>query len=281
MVGRLEATPHGSMHVAVNGWMGRFNTAGLDPLFWLHHCNVDRLSAQWQRAGNRIPQLNFTYDGQFVDPAGAAQSVTAAQALDFEAMGFTYDILTEPVVALRGVEKEQSAFQNRSVTQDLNVIGKGANSQPSVINKTTQITVPTKNIADNLFTSRTFRSVEPPSAPRLAAEQSRILAKLGVADLKGAVRQCMVNVFVNAPDLSPDTSADDPHYAGSFSFFGQHYFHHGGTFLVDVSNALRDQAGQGRLAAENVKIQVLPVRLDPNTDVQAQFVVNSVELISV
>ncbi len=32
VVGRLEATPHGSMHVAVNGWMGRFNTAGLDRL---------------------------------------------------------------------------------------------------------------------------------------------------------------------------------------------------------------------------------------------------------
>jgi len=55
----------------------------------------------------------------------------------------------------------------------------------------------------------------------------------------------------------------------------------GGSFLVDVSDALRDQAGQGRLAAERVNIQVLPVLIDPGTDAKAQFVVNSVELISV
>ena len=35
------------MHGAVGGWMGRFNTAGLDPLFWLHHCNIDRLWSVW------------------------------------------------------------------------------------------------------------------------------------------------------------------------------------------------------------------------------------------
>jgi tyrosinase len=46
--GVLERTPHGSIHGAVGGYMGKFETAGLDPVFWLHHCNIDRLWELWR-----------------------------------------------------------------------------------------------------------------------------------------------------------------------------------------------------------------------------------------
>ena len=29
------------------GFMGGFSTAPLDPLFWMHHCNIDRLWEVW------------------------------------------------------------------------------------------------------------------------------------------------------------------------------------------------------------------------------------------
>jgi tyrosinase len=53
--GVLEGTPHGDVHMAVGFdpitqqgyWMGSFMTAGLDPIFWLHHCNLDRLWTKW------------------------------------------------------------------------------------------------------------------------------------------------------------------------------------------------------------------------------------------
>jgi tyrosinase len=32
------------------GWMGDFATAGLDPVFWLHHSNIDRLWQVWLEA---------------------------------------------------------------------------------------------------------------------------------------------------------------------------------------------------------------------------------------
>ncbi|MEO7522011.1 MAG: tyrosinase family protein [Gemmatimonas sp.] len=49
--GAVEDTPHGSVHGAVGGfggWMSRFDTAALDPIFWLHHCNIDRLWEVWR-----------------------------------------------------------------------------------------------------------------------------------------------------------------------------------------------------------------------------------------
>jgi len=59
-------SPHNSIHLAVggfdlpnqtdyspidgaNGDMGENDTAGLDPIFFFHHCNVDRLFWLWQK----------------------------------------------------------------------------------------------------------------------------------------------------------------------------------------------------------------------------------------
>jgi tyrosinase len=39
---------HDWIHVAVGGDMATFETAPFDPIFWLHHCNVDRLLAIYQ-----------------------------------------------------------------------------------------------------------------------------------------------------------------------------------------------------------------------------------------
>jgi tyrosinase len=42
-MGQLDAQPHGLGHTHTGGLMAAFSTAGLDPLFWMHHANVDRL----------------------------------------------------------------------------------------------------------------------------------------------------------------------------------------------------------------------------------------------
>ena len=41
-------SPHGTVHVRVGGQMSSVSYAGFDPIFYLHHCNVDRLFANWQ-----------------------------------------------------------------------------------------------------------------------------------------------------------------------------------------------------------------------------------------
>jgi tyrosinase len=80
--GALEVVPHGVVHVAVGNWMGAFETAGLDPIFWLHHCNIDRLWEVWlARRGSHSNPI----DADWLDAVGAvfefhdenAQVVTA------------------------------------------------------------------------------------------------------------------------------------------------------------------------------------------------------------
>ena len=44
----LESNPHGAAHVSFAGYLRSPGTAAGDPLFFLLHCNVDRIWAQWQ-----------------------------------------------------------------------------------------------------------------------------------------------------------------------------------------------------------------------------------------
>ena len=44
----MEGNPHGSAHTRFDGYLSRIPTAARDPLFFMLHCNVDRLWAKWQ-----------------------------------------------------------------------------------------------------------------------------------------------------------------------------------------------------------------------------------------
>ena len=53
-LGLIEQRPHNDIHIAVGGAIGTVNgamadipTAAFDPVFWVHHANIDRLWAEW------------------------------------------------------------------------------------------------------------------------------------------------------------------------------------------------------------------------------------------
>ena len=48
----LEFNPHDGVHQAVGGNMSVVDLSARDPLFFLHHANVDRLWSTWNRRGN-------------------------------------------------------------------------------------------------------------------------------------------------------------------------------------------------------------------------------------
>jgi tyrosinase len=83
----LEAI-HGAVHVWVGGNMGAIPTAPSDPIFWMHHANVDRLWWQWQQAH---PGLNPNLTGTGPDsPVMDPWPYTEADTRDITAMGYTY-----------------------------------------------------------------------------------------------------------------------------------------------------------------------------------------------
>jgi len=81
--GELENI-HGGVHVWVGGTMGEVPSAAYDPIFWAHHCMIDRLWYLWQlRHGGSVPasQLNR---------ALAPFPMTVRDTLDITQLGYDY-----------------------------------------------------------------------------------------------------------------------------------------------------------------------------------------------
>jgi tyrosinase len=55
--GGIENLPHNRVHVQIggnSGFMSDPSTAALDPIFWVHHCNIDRLWEVWRNQGQQF-----------------------------------------------------------------------------------------------------------------------------------------------------------------------------------------------------------------------------------
>jgi tyrosinase len=67
----MEGNPHGFAHTSFGGSIQNPATAPKDPLFFLLHCNVDRLWAKWQRQNGRFnPAVAASYDSNPTNQPG-------------------------------------------------------------------------------------------------------------------------------------------------------------------------------------------------------------------
>jgi tyrosinase len=58
----IESAPHNPVHDIIGGWMTTMESP-VDPIFWLHHANIDRLWVAWVAAGagRWMPSRTSTY----------------------------------------------------------------------------------------------------------------------------------------------------------------------------------------------------------------------------
>ncbi len=70
-----------------NGDMGETNTAALDPIFFFHHCNVDRMFHLWQKKHNQLTELQILagYPGtSSTDSQGPTPGIAPGAALGMD-----------------------------------------------------------------------------------------------------------------------------------------------------------------------------------------------------
>jgi tyrosinase len=85
---------HNRVHVWVGGSMAPM-TSPNDPIFFLHHCNVDRIWAQWQRsqpAGTYLPVNGGPVSHNLEDPMIPwGGTTTPSSVLDIATLNYKYD----------------------------------------------------------------------------------------------------------------------------------------------------------------------------------------------
>lgn len=110
--GNLESNPHNLVHVDVGGvnndqtvWglMSDPNIAALDPVFYMHHCNIDRMWAAWNAKPNDNPTDTNWLNGppavgqrEFAMPLadGTSWVYTPDMVKSLSQLDYTYDDLT-------------------------------------------------------------------------------------------------------------------------------------------------------------------------------------------
>jgi len=128
----LDGTPHGSVHVRVGTddghGMGAFESAARDPIFWMHHANIDRLWESWRNPGTdgssikdpKAPKasnwLNKSFT--FAGTDGQASVKMARDALSLPGLGYRYDRL-QPVglIAFAAPNAEQTVVKVTTLTE--------------------------------------------------------------------------------------------------------------------------------------------------------------------
>jgi hypothetical protein len=80
------------------GDMAEFSTVGGDPIFYLHHANIDRLWESWNRLGNTNPTDPKYLDRKFAygDRSGKRVDLPVSSGDRTAQLGYEYDSYEKP-----------------------------------------------------------------------------------------------------------------------------------------------------------------------------------------
>lgn len=91
--------------------MADFSTVGADPMFYLHHANIDRLWESWNRLGNKNPTdpryLNRKFS--YGDRSGKRADLPVSMADRTAPLGYEYDSYETPPQPLHLTTEEAAA----------------------------------------------------------------------------------------------------------------------------------------------------------------------------
>lgn len=115
--GALEENPHNPVHGSVGGDMAGFQSP-LDALFWIHHCNIDRLWEAWLTLPNRSNPIDKSWldtSFDFPDPESGRRRLVVRDVTSAAAAGYSYDDFAPPRLetadaAVLGVSEERFAI---------------------------------------------------------------------------------------------------------------------------------------------------------------------------
>jgi tyrosinase len=285
--GGIESHPHDDVHVLVGGgWnttppglMTSPITAGLDPIFYLHHANIDRLWEAWKASaiaqGDPTTVDDWMKGPTNADPTarsfimpkvdGTTWTYTPGDVHDLSKLDYTYDDLAAPASAAVPAPQARLAALGLAPAVAAAATRQGAFAMATAP-KTSELMGATGVLRVSGAEAKTSLSIDSGVHRRFAAslaaapqtaKPDRVFLRL--ENIKSNNEGVPLAVYVGLPDGTE-------HMAGSVSLFGlraasQPSGDHAGdgmTHVIEVSKILDQLHARGALEAGKLTVRVVP-----------------------
>jgi tyrosinase len=270
--GALERM-HNLVHGDVGGTMADPRTAAADPIFWLHHANIDRIWEMWLKVprnhANPTDPTWLNTHWEFPDPAGRA-TLYVRDVLDTRNLDYVYDEIDPPQLPDQTVQVRENIDLLRPELRDLTfearhepeLIGASRGEVSLDADATHEISAqpPHRWRLSDLEGVRALPDdFDIATVPIELTEGRRVLLKLDTVTGTNAA----VSVFGIYIDL-PEGETPEAHpelKAGAFSTFGvESATEHGGGIseIFDITSIARRLEADGRWRRGNINVTFHP-----------------------
>lgn len=275
----LEQSPHDFAHISLGSdpMSGLpFDIGGgqspLDPVFWAHHCMVDYCWFNWNIIRNHDNPSDTTWINtrwnHFVNRDGTPQEISVVSTLLMPLLSYQYEN------SVLGDAEATHSFAVESVREFEDMKKRLQTGAPLKFKLNKKIEVATglklqlNTVGSDTLTVDTsgFKSIIEASS-----NNQRLFAQISFHDFP-KFNHFYVRVFLNMPADDKDISRNNPHYAGSFAFFGRptmagHHAHHLPDYLVELTESIQRLKKLGKFTdGDPLSIQLVPVPINQQAD---------------
>src|SRR6266545_2133790 len=214
-----------------------------DPIFWMHHCNIDRLWVSWNNANHSNPATAAWLNKTFVFAGQNGQPVTAI-VKDYSTTakcGYRYDQLAPAplVVATTAMLGAVAEPLTVAVMPAADAVALGAapvrvNLRPTTAALSTRL----ESLSENRRLYLILRNLSAATTP-----------------------EAIYRVYLDLPEGVPDDPLNS-HYAGSFNFFDaagheEHAAHASKPYSYDITTVVANLQARGVLKPEHT-VTIVP-----------------------
>lgn len=268
--GSLEVLPHNAIHVQVGGLMANPNTSATDPIFWLHHSNIDRLWVNWLASGGGRANptdtafLNATF--RLYNENGVLVTHRVRDFIGSTArLGYYYDDSPPPTAAsIAAATATQPPAQNNNGASDMNMvfttIGEATVAEPTPI-LAQPVTLPI-TINMQMPAAQTLRTQSSKTPGKQPCRYWLVLEDIGFDKPPSNIYE----LFLGQPNATVSSSTQLPTYIGVLSFFEPYplnhnnHAHHDTTRsnTFDITNNIRSLQKNPKFDPSQITLTVVP-----------------------
>jgi tyrosinase len=281
--GTLEARPHNQVHNNIGGWMPSA-LSPRDPIFFMHHCNIDRIWALWNSLGglNSHDALwtDMVFTNNFINPNASPYSPKVSDLFHPEDLGYTYGLSPAPglVVAASSAitALQENLLELRTATGPINTaaVRTFAASPPAGVSGGPKEPLAVSVGVDPSLIATVAKRNPVPSGNELLSFSAARERRATGPHILAFVRDVAVTraqdseylVLIDHPGLMPNVT--DRGFVGSFGVFvhddqGGHNMDDP-SFAFDLTDTIRRLYGAGEAVPERITLAFASTSAKPN-----------------